>query len=112
MGIGVLWAGAVLLVKRGESMMTLLSLGLPLVSGALFPIALLPSWMQTLAAFSPLTHALEGMRLALLQGAGIADLGRVLVPLVAFAVLLPAAGFLSVGLAVRAAKHAGSLTQY
>jgi ABC-2 type transport system permease protein len=112
MGIGILWAGVVLLVKRGESLMTMVSLGLPLVSGALFPVALLPGWMQAISALSPLTHALEGMRLALLQGASPGALLPVLGTLGGFAAALLAGGFLTVDLAVRAAKHAGSLTQY
>ncbi len=34
------------------------------LSGALFPINSLPSWVKSLAMINPLTHGIEGIRLA------------------------------------------------
>src|SRR5262249_19655057 len=68
MGVGMLWAGIVMLVKRGESIMTLAASLVLLVSGVLYPVTLPPPWLQKLGGLVPLTHALEGMRLAILKG--------------------------------------------
>ena len=37
-------------------------------------MSVLPEWMQALATISPATYALRGMRHAILEGAGVADL--------------------------------------
>jgi len=112
MGIGMLWAGVVMLVKRGESMMTLAASVVLLVSGVLYPVTLLPSWLQSSGGFIPLTYALEGMRLAILRGATLADLSATLLPLGAFAIVLLTTGVGAFDRAVAIAKHTGSLTQY
>ena len=112
MGIGILWAGVVMLVKRGESLMTLAASLVLLLSGVLYPVELLPQWLQTLGGLVPLTHALDGMRLALLTGATIADLKDTLIILSGFAVVLMTIGLGAFDRAVEIAKHTGSVTQY
>ena len=47
------------------------------VSGVYYPVEVLPEWMQWIAKFSPATYALEGIREAILEGAGLsAAVGR------------------------------------
>ena len=43
------------------------------VSGVYYPVEVMPEWMQWLAAISPATYALEGIRAAILDGAGVGD---------------------------------------
>lgn len=112
MGLGILWAGVVMVVKRGETMMTAMAYVVLLVSGVLFPTAMLPAWLQTVAAFIPLTPALEGMRLALLRGASLAQVWPMVAQLAAFAVVLMAVGIAGFNQTVRVAKRAGSLAQF
>ncbi len=112
MGIGILVAGVVLLVKRGEAILSVLGYVVMLVTGVLFPVTLLPGWMQQLSLFIPLTHALEGMRLAVLQGQHLGELAPIILKLGAFAAALLTVGVVSFNLAVRTTKHTGSLTQY
>jgi ABC-2 type transport system permease protein len=112
MGIGILWAGIILLVKRGESIMTAMGYVVLLISGVFFPVAVLPAWLQKIATVVPLTHALEGMRFALLQGASLHDLSLILIKLAAFAAVLMIGGIAGFNLAVDMAKHTCSLTQY
>jgi ABC-2 type transport system permease protein len=111
-GVGILWAGIVMLVKRGESIMTAAASLVLVVSGVLYPVDLLPTWLQNAAAAVPLTHALEGMRFALLKGAGISELHDVLLTLGGFAIVLMSVGIGGFNRAVEVAKHTGSLTQY
>jgi ABC-2 type transport system permease protein len=112
MGVGILWAGVVMLIKRGESMMTMAASLVLLVSGVLYPVHLLPPWLQNIGSLVPLTHALEGMRFALLKGAAISDLSGTLFTLSAFALVLLTVGVVGFDRAVAIAKHTGSLTQY
>ncbi|HEY3442730.1 MAG TPA: ABC transporter permease [Paludibaculum sp.] len=112
LGLGILWAGIVLLIKRGEALMGLLSIVVMLLSGMLFPITVLPGWLQFLAGLVPLTTALEAMRMAVLRGTDLSQLGTLLLKLSAFAVVLLAAGFWGFHWAVKLGRRNGSLTEY
>ncbi|MBI4719039.1 MAG: ABC transporter permease [Planctomycetes bacterium] len=111
-GIGMLWAAVIMLVKRGESIMTVGGYLVILVSGVLFPADMLPAWVQRLAELVPLTHALDGMRYALLRGYALPQLVGVMLKLGVLAAVLLVAGLGTFGLAVRRAKQTGSLTEY
>jgi ABC-2 type transport system permease protein len=112
MGLGIWWATTVLIVKRGESIMTILTIFVALVSGAMFPTSILPGWMQWLSQALPLTYSLDGMRLALLQGRTVSDLSGLLLPLGTMAVVFLTSGLFVFSSAVNGAKRTGSLTQY
>jgi ABC-2 type transport system permease protein len=112
MGIGILWAGIVMLVKRGESLMTLAASVVLLVSGVLYPVALLPPWLKTISDVIPLSYALEGMRMAILKGAPLGDLNDIVLSLSLFSTVLLILGLGAFDRAVAIAKHTGSLTQY
>src|SRR5687767_12092395 len=45
-----------------------------LVSGVYYPTTVLPAWMQALSTISPATYVIEGMRMALLDGADLLTL--------------------------------------
>ena len=83
-----------------------------LISGVLFPTGLLPAWLRHIGDLIPLTHALEGMRLALLQGQTLAQLSPIVLKLIAFAAVLQTVGLLGFNVAVNWTKSAGSLAEY
>ena len=112
LGIGVLWASMVLVIKRGEALMTTAGYAVILISGVLFPPSVLPAWIRAFSDLIPLTHALEGMRLALLRGSGLVELAPILLKLLLFSAVLLALGFTTFDRAVRRAKEAGTLTQF
>jgi ABC-2 type transport system permease protein len=112
MGVGILWAGIVLLIKRGEAIMSAVGVSFLLLGGVLFPPSLLPGWVQTFAGLIPLTPALEGMRLAVLRGAGLQDLAGVAIRLALFSLVLLLSGIAGFNLAVRLGRRTGSLSQY
>lgn len=112
MGIGILWAGIVLLIKRGEAIMGAMGASVLLLGGVLFPPSLLPKWAQTLAGLVPLTPALEGMRFALLQGYGLRQLQGILLTLSIFATALLTIGIVGFNFAVGIGRRTGSLSQY
>ena len=71
--LGILLAGLSLVLKRGAYQMPQAVTGaLYLVSGAIFPISVLPDWLRDIALALPLTYWLELMRRALL-GAQIGE---------------------------------------
>lgn len=111
-GLGTAAAAVVLTFKRGGSAVGLVTTGLTLASGAYFPLQLLPGWARSIAQANPVAQAVEGIREALLGGAGWGEaLHRI-------GVLLPwTALSLTVGVVVFSAalgreRRLGSLGQY
>lgn len=95
--------------ERGSQMTLVIQVSLLLVSGVYYDIAVLPGWLQTLSRFSPLTYILDGIRGAIQQGQGVADLRfELLVLAVSGAVLVPL-GLLIFDIAERWAKKTGRL---
>lgn len=112
MALGILWASVVMVVKRGETVITTVGYLVILVSGVIFPSSVLPSWLQKVSALVPLTPALEGMRFAILRGATLAELLPIIVQLTIFAGVLFALALTSFRFAVEMAKRRGSLTEF
>jgi ABC-2 type transport system permease protein len=52
------------------------------VSGVYYPVSVLPGWMQALAKISPATYALDGIRDAIINGAGVSDMWPNIWPLI------------------------------
>jgi ABC-2 type transport system permease protein len=89
-GLGILSASYLLLFKRGNPAKWFFLGVSGLVGGMLFPISVLPDWLQIVARLNPVTYALDAMRAALLGGAGFHAVWRPLLILLLFsAVLLP-----------------------
>ncbi len=109
-GIGILAAILPLLyVERGAQMTFVVQSGLLLVSGVYYPIDILPGWMQVLAHLSPATYVLDGVRAALLEGTGPAQLGRDVWPLIVLGVTLVPFALWAFGRAELHAKRTGKL---
>ncbi len=109
-GIGMMAAALPLLwVERGDQMVFVINSLLLLVSGVYYSVTILPQWMQTIAAFSPATYILDGVRKALIEGAPITSLlGHVAILAVMAAVFIPL-GIWVFGWAERYAKRTGKL---
>ena len=110
-GMGMLSAALVVYLKKGDPVEWLMLTGVAFISGAYFPIELLPPWLQALAWLSPLTHALEAMRLAL-SGAPFEDLRSHLLVLVAFAALAMPIGMAAFVAVVERGRRDGTLSHY
>ncbi len=109
-GLGIFATSYLLLFKRGNPAKWLL-LGISgVVSGMLYPVSVLPRWLQIVAHLIPVTYALEGMRHALLGHGSLADLWPVICTLLLFAVVLLPLSFLSFSWALRRTKITGTLT--
>jgi ABC-2 type transport system permease protein len=111
-GLGILSASVILVTKRGDPVNFLFASLSALLSGVYYPVGVLPAWLQPLSTFLPLTHALRAMRLALLEGAGLAQVAPELALLALFAAVVLPGGLLAFRWALRRARAEGSLTQY
>ena len=109
---GILSAAFVVLFKRADPLSWLVDVTIFLLAGVYFPIQLLPFWLRIFAYLLPLSHALEGLRFALMRGHTLAQLWVYVLILFAFnAVLLPASVF-TFRFALRRVKQTGSLGHY
>jgi ABC-2 type transport system permease protein len=69
-GLGVAGAGVVLTFRRGSGLFGYVTMGLAFASGAYVPLDVLPGWVTTVAALNPVALTVEGIREALIGGAG------------------------------------------
>jgi ABC-2 type transport system permease protein len=108
-GLGILSASYLLLFKRGNPAKWFL-LGVSSVAGGmLFPISVLPDWLQLVARLNPVTYALDAMRAALL-GAGVQSVWRPLIVLLSFSAVLLPFSMAVFSWALRRTKTTGTLT--
>ena len=110
--VGIIAAGFTLVFKQGDPFTRFIALGVGLLSGMLFPVDLLPTWLQYLAKVIPHTYAIEGMRQAMLSGVSTGELLPILAVLAIYAVILVPISFLIFEFAMVRAKKEGSLAHY
>jgi len=107
--IGIATAAVVLVIQRGQTIAGLAIFAMSLISGAFFPVSVLPDWLEAIGNVMPTKFAFDGFRSALFEGSNWED----------DALMLLAFSVVSVPLAVwlfdRGMFHArrrGSLAQY
>ena len=111
-GLGILSASYLLVFKRGNPVNWAI-LGLSSVlGGMLYPISVLPVWLQHVARLIPVTYSLEGMRAAILGHASTRELLPSIAGLVLFAAILLPISFAIFSWALRRTKITGTLTHF
>ena len=92
------------------------SQGRPLVSGLLggvyYPTHVIPSWLQSISAFLPLSYGLRALRRVVLQGASLTAVAPDLLALLAATIILLCLGTAALSAALRYARQHGTLSQY
>jgi ABC-2 type transport system permease protein len=111
-GLGLGAAGAILTFRRGDGGIMLGATLLGLLSGAFFPLVLLPDWIEAVAEYNPLAIAIDGMRHALLGGAGWSEVGEKVALLVPMSVVSIVGGALVFKLALDRERRRGTLGVY
>jgi ABC-2 type transport system permease protein len=95
-GVGMITAVLPLISPEKGAQLGFIAQGLLLVvSGVYYPVEVMPGWMQAIATISPATYALDGIRAAVLDGAGAGAVWHDLWPL-----LIMGAVAIPLGLAV------------
>jgi ABC-2 type transport system permease protein len=111
-GLGILSASYLLIFKRGNPV-NWAFLGLSsMLGGMLYPISVLPVWLQYAARLIPVTYSLEGMRAAILGHASLRELLPSIAGLLLFAVILLPISFAIFSWALRRTKITGTLTHF
>jgi ABC-2 type transport system permease protein len=109
-GIGMVTAVLPLISPEKGAQLGFVAQGLLLVvSGVYYPVDVMPQWMQWLATISPATYALEGIRAAVLDGAGVGDVWGDLWPLMLMGAVAIPFGLFVFRAGERYAKRAGKL---
>lgn len=107
--LGILAGAVVLVVKRGVLLVGMLVSAMAILGGAVFPIAVLPGWLEWAGRAVPFRFAYDGVRAALFEGHGWEQDA---VALLAFGVALTPIGLGLFALAFRHAKNAGTVSEY
>lgn len=110
--IGILAASFIMVLKRGDPVTAVLGTGANLLGGVFYPVAILPGWLQMFSYLLPLTYALRGLRLALLNGASWTELAPDMAILLLFCAVLFPLSLLAFRFAVNRARAEGTLAHY
>lgn len=110
--IGIIAAGIIMVVKRGEAITALFSSFASLVGGIYYPVAILPPWLRVFSYLVPVTYAVRAMRLSLLTGASWSELMPDLLVLLGFVIVLFPISLVVFRHAVERSRKDGTLTHY
>lgn len=110
--VGNLGAALVILIQQGVPLVAGLLSIIGVLSGTLFPISELPSWLQAVAHLSPLTYALDALRSALLSGQPSTSYVTDLSVLVGFALFLVPLSAWGLERSFRIAQRRGTLSTF
>jgi ABC-2 type transport system permease protein len=82
-GIGMMTSVMPLISPEKGMQLGFIAQGMLLVvSGVYYPVDVLPTWMEWIAVVSPATYALDGIREAILEGAGLGTMWDEIWPLI------------------------------
>jgi ABC-2 type transport system permease protein len=112
MAFGIAAATIQITFQKGSALLWLLSSGVWFLSGAMFPIESLPCPLELVAHAIPLSYAVGGMRMALLQDQPILSMAPTLAALLTFSVLLLPLALWGLSLSLRRARLNGTLSFY
>lgn len=110
--LGIISASFIMIFKRGNPLNWLIGSFSTLFGGVLFPITILPDWLQKISHLLPITYSLRAMRHALLQSYSFQALSFDILMLALFSVVLLPLSIYAFKVGVRKAKKDGSLTHY
>ena len=111
-GLGVLSAAFILVFKKGNPVSLIIQSSFTLLGGVIFPISVLPQGLHGIAQWIPMTYVTSGLREALLQGAGFAELQSRFIALGTTTILVFPIALMTFSWALSRAKHHGTLGQH
>ncbi len=110
--IGLIAASLVLVFRTSGPLIGAVIAGSALLGGAYYSTTVVPGWLRALTDFVPLTHALRPIRMLLLGGAALPEVGADVSLLVLIATALFVLGSGAFVYALGRARRAGTLSLY
>jgi ABC-2 type transport system permease protein len=107
--IGMISATFIVIFKRGDPLLWLFGSGSWLLGGVMYPTDVLPQWLRPAAELLPITHALRGLRAALLADASFTTVFPDLAVLAVFAAVGLPASIVIFEFGLRRARMTGTL---
>jgi ABC-2 type transport system permease protein len=109
-GIGMMTSVMPLISPEKGMQLGFIAQGMLLVvSGVYYPVEVLPTWMEWIAVVSPATYALDGIRDAILDGAGLGTMWDEIWPLIVIGVVSIPLGLAVFRVGEQYAKRHGKL---
>jgi ABC-2 type transport system permease protein len=102
----------VIVAKQAQGGIGFLTTAISFIGGFLFPVALLPAWIQWTSHVQPFTPTLELLRWALVGVPVTGSIWLALAKVAAAAALLAPLSFWVVALAIRRSQRQGTITEY
>ena len=109
LGLGGIAASFILYFKRGNPITWIFSSFSIFLGGVYFPVELLPPSLCSFAKLLPIPHAIDALRMALLQDASISMLAPKLLILSLFSLLLLPLAWILIQVSLRRSREQGSL---
>ncbi len=109
--LGLLFTALVVLIKQADPVIGAYGAMAAILGGMVFPVEALPIWLRPLSWLVPLSHALSGMRLAML-GEGPSVVAPQALALVGLAAVMLPVAVVAFSWSITRAKQDGSLAQY
>lgn len=111
-GLGFAFASLVITAKEANAFVFLVRGIVMIFCGITYPIAVLPGWMQGVAALLPQTYIISGFRAAMLNSADFQTLWPTYQALLLFGVFWLAVGYALFRFMERRARQVGAIGQY
>lgn len=110
--VGVLGAAFIIMAKRGDPFSALANRVAILLSGALYPVAILPGWLQSISEVIPATYSIRAVRALTQQGASFGDVVDELAIVLGFVAVMLPLSLMVFSRAVNVARRMGVLGTY
>jgi len=111
-GLGLISAGFIIIFKQGSPLSWIVTTASGVLGGILYPVSVLPAWIQPFSYLLPITHALEAIRQIVLNGNGFSTVWHEIFILGFFCLTLLPAGVAFLLYGLRRARTDGSLIHY
>lgn len=111
-GLGLLATATLIQTKRGGTAIGLAGAVFGVLGGVLYPISVLPGWLQLVAHGLPISYGIDAVRRAALPSPDLGAIGADAAALALFTVVLLPTAYLVAGWSVNRARRSGSLAHY
>lgn len=112
LSLGMISAAFIMTFKQGNPINMIFGASSYFLGGILFPIEVMPKFLQVFSFMLPISHATRAVREILLVQGGSGEWKFTLIYLAGFSLLFFPAGIISLRLALARAKKEGSLVQF